>query len=72
MKKFKLFYEIAAMAIAAGREISLADDDTRSTNRVLNGAFQDAVTDYRRLTLTVFAPSTGEGREEAEDEESDS
>ena len=64
MKKHKLFYEIAAIAIAAGREISLADDNTQSTNRVLNGAIQDAVNNYNRLTLTVFAPTAGENREE--------
>lgn len=64
MKKHKLFYEIAAIAIAAGREISLADDNTQSTNRVLNGAIQDAVNNYHRLTLTVFAPTAGENREE--------
>lgn len=69
MKKHKLFYEIAAIAIAAGRKISLADDNTQSTNRVLNGAIQDAVNNCHRLTLTVFAPSAGEDRKDAEDGE---
>ena len=67
MKKHKLFYEIAAMAIAAGREITLADNNTRTTNRVLNGAIQDGTNDYQSLTLTVFAPSAGEDRKDVED-----
>lgn len=63
MKKAKLFYRIARLAIAAGREISLTDEDTHSESKALNGTILDSSTNTRRVTLRVYAPG-----EEGEDD----
>lgn len=64
MKRAKLFYKVARMAIAAGREIALEAGEQRGENRVLNGTIQDSHNDSRTLTLRVFAPEAqGDGEE---------
>lgn len=68
MKKTRLFYAIAQLAIDAGREIILSADDTRSTSKALNGAILDSLTDSRRLSLTIYPPEADSRREEGEDD----
>lgn len=63
MKKSKLFYRIARLAIAAGREISLTDEDVQYKGKALGGTILDSSTDTSRVILRVYAPG-----EEAEDD----
>ncbi len=67
MKKAKLFYKIAALAIAAGREIILVDDDIRSESKALNGGLLNSHNDSLRLSLTVYPPEADSRGEEAEE-----
>ena len=68
MKKDRLFYAIAQLAIDAGREIILVDDDIRSESKALNGGLLNSHNDSLRLSLTVYPPEADSRGEEAEDD----
>lgn len=66
-QKADLFYQIAGMAIAAGREIILADEDFRSEGDTLQGLISSSRSHSRRLSLTVYPPESDSREEEGEE-----
>lgn len=69
MKKTKLFYMIAQLAIAAGREITLEDSDSHTQGNVLGGSLGLRDDEFHGLTLRVFAPVPAEDLEEDDGED---